>query len=114
MTNVLAEANAKIGLTNPAHALAMRIFVDLSHYWPDELSVNKAYEQLIIRGTKIDRRSLYQARKGQLARCELLTLVRLRDWAREMSGQKNLSLEDILVERPDEKLNSSDEDESNN
>ncbi len=56
---------------------------------------------------KIDSRALSSAKNGTLARSEYSTLIRLRDWVRELSGNENLSIDDILVIRKD------DEDETN-
>ena len=80
----------------------MRAYVDISKYWKDDLSVNAAYEELIMKGMKIDRRTLSSAKNGTLARSEYSTLVRLRNWVRELSGNKNLSIDDILVIKEDD------------
>ena len=80
----------------------MRAYVDISKYWKDDLSVNAAYEELIVKGMKIDRRTLSSAKNGTLARSEYSTLIRLRDWVRELSGNKNLSIDDILVIKEDD------------
>lgn len=80
----------------------MRAYVDISKYWKDDLSVNAAYEELIMKGMKIDRRTLSSAKNGTLARSEYSTLIRLRDWVRELSGNKNLSIDDILVIKEDD------------
>ncbi len=52
---------------------------------------------LILKGMKIDRRTLSSAKDGTLSRSEYSTLIRLRDWVRESSGNKNLCIDDILV-----------------
>ncbi|MEM8673437.1 MAG: hypothetical protein AAGF83_06140 [Cyanobacteria bacterium P01_G01_bin.67] len=80
----------------------MRAYVDISQYWDENLSVNTAYEELIVKGMKIDRRTLAAAKNGTLARSEYSTLIRLRDWARELSGIQDLSIDDILVIKEDE------------
>ena len=79
----------------------MRVYVDISKYWKENLSVNAAYEELIMKGMKIDRRTLSSAKNGTLARSEYSTLIRLRDWVRELSGNKNLPIDDILVIKQD-------------
>lgn len=80
----------------------MRAYVDLSQFWREGLSINAAYEELLMKGMKVDRRTLAAAKDGTLARSEYLTLVRLRDWARELSGNKKLTIDDILVIKDDE------------
>lgn len=80
----------------------MRVYVDLSKYWKSGLSVNAAYEELLMKGMKIDRRTLAAAKDGTLARSEYLTLIRLRDWAREISNNPTLSIDDLLVLKSDE------------
>jgi hypothetical protein len=80
----------------------MRVYVDIGRFWKEGLSVNAAYEQLIMRGMKIDRRTLSSAKDGTLARSEYSTLIRLRDWVRELSGNSSLSIEDILIIKKDE------------
>lgn len=100
MVNATLSRNANIDL--PINCLDMRVYVDIGKYWRDGLSVNAAYEDLIIRGMKIDRRTLASARDGTLARSEYSTLIRLRDWVRELSGNKNISIDEILVIKNDE------------
>jgi hypothetical protein len=71
------------------------VLIDISDYWPTGLSVNKAYEDSIRKNCRIDRRTLTAAREGKLAKCEVGTLIRLRDFAAQMSGKK-LALEDVM------------------
>lgn len=80
----------------------MKAYVDISKYWKENLSVNAAYEELIMKGMKIDRRTLSSAKNGTLSRSEYSTLIRLRDWVRELSGDEKISIEDILVIKEDE------------
>ena len=80
----------------------MRAYVDISQYWSENLSVNAAYEELIMKGMKIDRRTLSAAKNGTLARSEYSTLIRLRDWVRELSGNDELVIDDILIIKEDE------------
>jgi hypothetical protein len=80
----------------------MRAYVSIGRFWKEGLSVNAAYEQLIVLGMKIDRRTLSSAKDGTLARSEYSTLIRLRDWVRELSGNANISIEDILIIKEDE------------
>ena len=100
MTNVQAATNAMIGIS--VFESDMRAYVDLSKFWRKGLSINAAYEELLMRGMKIDRRTLSSAKEGTLARSEYLTLVRLRDWARELSGNRQLTIDDILVVKDDD------------
>lgn len=102
MVNVLMATNANIGLS--VLGTDMRAYVDLSQYWRNGLSINAAYEELLMKGMKIDRRTLAAAKDGSLARSEYLTLIRLRDWARELSGNKKLTIDDILVMKKDEEV----------
>ena len=51
---------------------------------------------------KIDRRILSSAKNGTLARSEYSTLIRIRDWVRELSGNEALCIDDILVIKEDE------------
>lgn len=74
----------------------MRVYVNIAKYWPHDLSVNAAYEQLLIKGMKIDRRTLTAAKAGTLSRSEYLTLLRLRNWLREITGNKKLTIDDLL------------------
>jgi hypothetical protein len=80
----------------------MRAYVDIGKYWKKGLSVNAAYEDLIVKGMKIDRRTLSSAKNGTLARSEYSTLIRIRDWVRELSGNEALCIDDILVIKEDE------------
>jgi hypothetical protein len=80
----------------------MRAYVDIGKYWQEGLSVNAAYEDLIMKGMKIDRRTLSNAKDGTLSRSEYSTLIRLRDLVRELSGNKKLCIDDILIVKEDE------------
>ncbi len=100
MVNVQLATGEMIGVS--VLDLNMRAYVDLSQFWREGLSINAAYEELLMKGMKVDRRTLAAAKDGTLARSEYLTLVRLRDWARELSGNKKLTIDDILVIEDDE------------
>ncbi len=102
MTNAVIALNAKI-IDVQAKSLNMRAYVDIGKYWKDDLSVNAAYEELLIKGLKIDRRTLSSAKDGTLARSEYSTLIRLRDWVRELTGNKQLCIDDLLVIKEDDK-----------
>lgn len=71
---------------------AMSKYVDLSDYWTDDkdLSIQKAKER-----TGLDKRTLSAAKKGQLDRCQIDTLFKLRDLASYLA-QKDLLLEEIM------------------
>ena len=101
MTNALLSLDANI-IGVQANSLNMRAYVDIGQFWTDGLSINAAYEGLLIKGRKIDRRTLTSAKEGTLTRSEYSTLVRLRDYARELSGNENLRIEDILVIKENE------------
>lgn len=105
MINVPLTINANI-IDVKVSDFDMRAYVDISKYWTENLSVNAAYEELIMKGMKIDRRTLSSAKNGTLARSEYSTLIRLRDWVRELSGNENLSIDDILVIRKDDDIDS--------
>lgn len=81
--------------------IGVKVFVDISRFLPPNLSDNGAYEESIRQGRRIDRRTLSGARKGVLTKCDVKTLVHLRDFASSYSGQP-LTLEDILRFEPDE------------
>ncbi|WP_138984584.1 hypothetical protein [Crocosphaera watsonii] len=100
MTNVNLTTNAIIDVD--VFSSDMRAYVDLGKFWRKGLSINAAYEELLMKGMKVDRRTLSSAKDGTLARSEYLTLVRLRDWARELSGNDQLSIDDILVIKNDQ------------
>jgi hypothetical protein len=72
------------------------VYVDIGSYWPKNLSVNAAYEELLMQGRKVDRRTLVAAKTGILTKSEYLTLIRLRDWVREISGNPSLTVDDLL------------------
>ena len=101
MTNAMLALNANI-MDVQANGLDMRAYVDIGKYWKDGLSVNAAYEDLIMKGMKIDRRTLSSAKDGTLARSEYSTLIRLRDWIRELSGNEKLCIDDLLVIKQNE------------
>jgi hypothetical protein len=92
--NVLALARESIDVN--ALELNMRVYVDIGSYWPKNLSVNAAYEELLMQGRKVDRRTLVAAKTGILTKSEYLTLIRLRDWVREISGNPSLTVDDLL------------------
>ena len=83
-------------------AIDMRAYVDIGKYWKEGMSVNAAYDDLITRGLRVDRRTLSSAKEGTLSRAEFSTLISLRDWVRELSGNKKISIEDILVIKEDQ------------
>lgn len=101
MTNALLTVSANI-MDVQVISPDMRAYVDIGKYWSKGLSVNAAYEELIMKGMKIDRRTLSSAKDGTLSRSEYSTLIRLRDWIRELSGNKELCIDDLLVIREDE------------
>ncbi|BAZ47307.1 hypothetical protein NIES4102_43530 (plasmid) [Chondrocystis sp. NIES-4102] len=101
MTNAALAINANIIDVQLARS-NMRAYVDIGKYWQEGLSVNAVYEDLIMKGMKIDRRTLSSAKDGTLARSEYSTLIRLRDWVREISGNTKLCIDDILVIKHDE------------
>lgn len=79
----------------------MRAYVDIGKYWPVGLSVSAAFEELLEEGTRIDRRTLVAAKKGQLTRSEYITLVRLRDWVRWKTGEDKITIDDLIVIKSD-------------
>ena len=101
MTNAVLSLSANI-MDVQVNGSDMRAYVDIGKYWEDGLSVNAAYEDLIMKGMKIDRRTLSSAKEGTLARSEYSTLIRLRDWVRELSGNKELCIDDLLIVKDDE------------
>lgn len=101
MTNAALVINANI-IDVQLTSSDMRAYVDIGKYWQEGLSVNAAYEDLIMKGLKVDRRTLSNAKDGTLSRSEYSTLIRLRDWVREISGNKNLCIDDLLVIEEDE------------
>ena len=101
MTNALLETNERIDVEEIILS-QMRAYVDIGKYWPEGLSVNAAYEQLLIKGLKVDQRTLNAARKGILSRSEYITLIRLRDWIRDISDDRELKIDDLLVLKEDE------------
>lgn len=101
MINAQLVINANIIDVQQISDVDMRAYVDIGRFWDEKLSVNAAYEELIVQGMKIDRRTLSSAKNGTLARSEYSTLIRLRNWARQLSGNNELSIDDILVIRED-------------
>ena len=80
----------------------MRAYVDISKYWPKGESVNAVYEDQLMKGRKIDRRTLASAKEGKLFKSDYITQVYLRDFAREQSGDEKLTIDDLLVITDDE------------
>jgi hypothetical protein len=74
----------------------LKVYVDIGSYWPDGLSVNAAYEELLMQGVKIDRRTLSSAKSGTLTKSDFTTLVKLRDWVRRLAHDDRLTIDDIL------------------
>lgn len=83
-------------------ASTMKVYVNIGKYWKEGMSVNAAYDDLITKGLRVDRRTLSSAKDGTLSRSEFSTLISLRDWVREISGNKKISIEDILVIKEEE------------
>jgi len=79
----------------------MKVYVDISQYWPQNLSLNAVYEELLLQGRKIDRRTLSGAKAGTLTKSEFVTLVKLRDWLRERTNNPDLKIDDLLIEKSD-------------
>lgn len=77
-------------------------YVDISKYWPEGESVNAVYEDQLMRGRKIYRRTLASAKEGKLFKSDYIILVYLRDFAREQSGDENLAIDDLLAITEDE------------
>jgi len=73
----------------------VKVVVDISPYWPKNLSVNAVYEDLLRQDRKIDRRTLVAAKEGRLTKCDFSTLVRLREFASQQAGRK-LSTDDLF------------------
>ncbi|MEB3828396.1 hypothetical protein [Phormidium sp. CCY1219] len=73
-----------------------KVYVDLSPYWPEGKSISSVYEELLVEGNKVDRRTLSSAKSGLLAKAEFATLVKLRDWVRKETGRSNLAIDDLL------------------
>ena len=92
--NVLALTHESINTNALVHS--MKVYVDLGQFWPEGLSINAAYEDLIMKGMKVDRRTLSAAKSGTLIKSEYTTLIRLRDWVRNITKNPKLSIEDLL------------------
>jgi len=76
----------------------MRAYLNISKYWPEGYTVNRAYKEIYEQqGFKVNQITLTAAKKGRLVRCELITLIKIRDWLREKTGNENLSIEDLIV-----------------
>lgn len=71
------------------------MFVDISPYWPKNLSINAVYEDLLRQNQKIDRRTLAAAKEGRLTKCDFSTLMKLRDFAAQRAGRQ-LSIDDLF------------------
>ncbi len=78
------------------------MFVDISPYWPQDLSINAVYEDLVRQDKKIDRRTLVAAKEGRLTKCDFSTLLKLRDFASQRA-ERRLSIDDLfqIVEEDD-------------
>lgn len=98
-TNVLSCKHGSINVE--ALESKMKIYVDISQYWPQNLSLNAVYEELLLQGRKIDRRTLSGAKAGTLTKSEFVTLVKLRDWLRERTNNPDLKIDDLLMQKPD-------------
>jgi hypothetical protein len=77
----------------------LKICVDIGSYWPDGLSVNAAYEELLMQGIKIDRRTLSSAKSGTLSKSDFATLIKLRDWVRQLAHNDKLTIDDIMKQQ---------------
>jgi hypothetical protein len=73
----------------------VKVVVDISPYWPKNLSINAVYEELLRQDKKIDRRTLVAAKEGRLSKCDFLTLIRLRDFASQQAGRE-LLIDDLF------------------
>ena len=71
-------------------------YVDISKYWDREVPVNQIWKRTIEKGREVDRKTLTLALNGDLKRCSIKILWRLLLVARDLSGNNNLNLEDIL------------------
>jgi hypothetical protein len=85
-----------------SNAVKEKVYVDLSPYWPSGKSIASVYEQLLLEGNKIDRRTLSSAKSGLLTKSEFATLVKLRDWVRKETGRSDLAIDDLLRFEPEE------------
>jgi hypothetical protein len=74
----------------------VKVYVDIGSYWPDSLSVNAAYEELLMQGIKIDRRTLSAAKAGTLTKSDFATLIKLRNWVRQLTENKDLTVDDLM------------------
>lgn len=64
-------------------ATEMPVYIDLSPFWQ---KANPTISEAI-RKTGLDRRTLSQAQKGYLDRCQIETLFKLRDFAASLAGR---------------------------
>lgn len=95
--NVLKYKHGRINLsTINSKFNLMEVYVDLRPYWPKGLSINAAYEELLLKGLKVDRRTLSAAKAGTLTKSEFITLVKLRDWIRQLTGKPEITIDDLL------------------
>ncbi len=94
--NVLEAVRASIDVA-PKIPDMDKAYVNLGPHWPKDLSVNKAYETLLMNGIKIDKRTLSSARDGTLYKSDYVTLLRLRDWARKLTGNAKMTCDDLLT-----------------
>ncbi|NJL11241.1 MAG: hypothetical protein HC908_16735 [Calothrix sp. SM1_7_51] len=76
--------------------LNVKVYVDIGSYWPDGVSVNAAYEELLMQGVKIDRRTIAAAKAGKLTKSDFATLIKLRNWVRQLTGNKELTVDNLL------------------
>ena len=76
----------------------MKVYVDIGSYWPEDLSINAAYEELLMQGVKVDRRTLGAAKAGKLSKSDFATLIKLRDWVRELTRNKELTIDDLMIQ----------------
>ncbi len=73
----------------------VKVVVDISPYWPKNLSINAVYEDLLRQDKKIDRRTLVAAKEGRLTKCDFSTLIRLREFASQQAGRE-LLIDDLF------------------
>lgn len=76
--------------------LNVKVYVDIGSYWPEDLSINAAYEELLMQGVKVDRRTLAAAKAGKLTKSDFATLIKLRDWVRQLTSNKELKIDDLM------------------
>ncbi|RUS93136.1 hypothetical protein DSM106972_097300 [Dulcicalothrix desertica PCC 7102] len=49
-----------------------------------------------MQGVKIDRRTLLAAKSGTLTKSDFATLIKLRNWVRQLRNDDKLTIDDIL------------------